>query len=163
MSRLQKYQQLVEEKVTQYLKVSDVSEEVVKWKPSENEWSILQVHCHVDEWMNFWIEDLLLAINSNEKWGRTLKDDDRLAAVRDVENQDIEEIRSKIVVAKDRVILELGNLDPDVLDIEKEHVVPRIGVKPLSFLIDHFIVEHIDKHINQVERNLKNYKQEVKN
>ncbi|WP_079527393.1 DinB family protein [Halobacillus hunanensis] len=162
MSRLQEYQQQVEQRVSQYLNVSDVSEDIVKWKPSEDEWSILQVHCHVNESLNFWTEDLLGAVNGNEKWGRTLKHEGRLAAVENVEGTNIQEIRSQIEASRDRVVNELGKLDPSVLDMEKEHVNPKFGVKPLSFLVEHFIVEHVDKHVSQAERNVNNYKQQVK-
>ncbi|WP_101845198.1 DinB family protein [Halobacillus sp. Marseille-P3879] len=161
MSKAEQYQQQIKEKVNTYLEVSDVSKEMVKWKPSKDEWSILQIHSHVNESLNFWIQDLLEAVEGKEKWGRTLKHEGRLAAVEDVENLDIESIREDIAASKDKGIAEIGKMSSEVFEKEKEHVNPKFGVKPLSFLVEHFIIEHIGKHITQVERNIANYKEKV--
>ncbi|SFK04285.1 DinB superfamily protein [Halobacillus dabanensis] len=161
MSLTEQYQQQIKDKVNTYLVVSNVSEEIVRWKPSEDEWSILQVHSHVNESLNFWIQDLVEAVDGKAKWGRTLKHEGRLKAVEDVEDLDIAGIRDEIDASKERVLTEIGKMDSEVFKQEKEHVNPKFGVKPLSFLVEHFIIEHIGKHITQVERNIANYKEKV--
>ncbi|WP_181348081.1 DinB family protein [Thalassobacillus sp. CUG 92003] len=161
MSKVDEYQQQIKENVNTYLEVSDVSKEIVKWRPSQDEWSILQIHAHVNESLNFWIQDLMEAVDGKEKWGRTLKHEGRLAAVENVEELNIDVIRDKIAASKDKVFAEIGKLDPEEFELKKEHVNPKFGVKPLSFLVEHFIIEHIGKHISQVERNIANYKENV--
>ena len=36
---------------------------------------------------------------------------------------------------------------------------PRFGEKPLSFVIDHLLVEHAEIHRRQIERNMAQYRE----
>lgn len=126
-------------------------------KPSEEEWSGMQIVAHVLEAVDFWIEDLeALLIVPGAKWGRNHEHVRRLAAVE-------EGVVSRL--KKDHVIAELKNLAERVEksfakvtieDLEKTapSYNPKFDGKPLSFLVDHLIVLHVEGHYNQLVRHL---------
>ncbi|WP_318503144.1 hypothetical protein [Bacillus sp. T3] len=48
----------------------------------------------------------------------------------------------------------LTKLDEDFLKVEAPSRNPRFGMKPISFIVDHLLVEHVIKHYGQIQRNL---------
>ncbi|MFD0828487.1 DinB family protein [Neobacillus sp. M.A.Huq-85] len=126
-------------------------------KPSENEWSAMQIVSHILEAVDFWVVDLeALLVVPGAKWGRNHEHVRRLAAVN-------EEIVSRI--NKDDAINALQNLVPKVeealLKVKEEDLVktapsynPNFDGKPLSFLVDHLIVQHVLGHYGQIVRHL---------
>ncbi|MED1467303.1 DinB family protein [Bacillus salipaludis] len=126
-------------------------------KPSENEWSAMQIVSHILEAVEFWVEDLeALLVVPGAKWGRNHEHVRRLAAVN-------EEIVSRI--NKDDAINVMQNLVPKVeealVKVKEEDLVktapsynPNFDGKPLSFLIDHLIVKHVLGHYGQIVRHL---------
>ncbi len=131
------------------------SEEVIQWKPSEEEWSIAQILNHVEEANRFWLQELKRTVANPEiKWGRGLDHQERLAAV-STGHYDTELTLNKINSFKTTIRQTLVNLNDSDLLIEATHKNPKFGKKPLSFLLDHFMVEHLEKHVSQIERNLK--------
>jgi hypothetical protein len=48
----------------------------------------------------------------------------------------------------------LSSLTEEQLAIESPSRNPRFGTKPLSFIVDHLLVEHAAKHCGQIKRNL---------
>ncbi|PAE43861.1 DinB family protein [Bacillus sp. 7884-1] len=126
-------------------------------KPSETEWSAMQIVSHVLEAVNFWVEDLeALLVVPGAKWGRNHEHVRRLAAVD-------ENVVSRI--KKEDAITALQNLVPKVEaalgkvkeeDLEKEapSYNPNFDGKPLSFLVDHLIVKHVTGHYGQLVRHL---------
>jgi 2-keto-4-pentenoate hydratase/2-oxohepta-3-ene-1,7-dioic acid hydratase in catechol pathway len=132
-------------------------EEVIQWKPSEEEWSIAQILNHVEEANRFWLQELKrIGANPEIKWGRGLDHKERLAAVSS-NHYDTELILNRIYSFKTTIRQTLVNLNDHDLLVEATHKNPKFGTKPLSFLVDHFMVEHLEKHVSQIERNLKNY------
>ena len=126
-------------------------------KPSESEWSAMQIVSHVLEAVDFWVTDLeALLIVPGAKWGRNHEHVRRLAAV------------DESVVAKlkrEEAIALLNELVPVVEstlqkvkeeDLEKTapSYNPNFDGKPLSFLIDHLIIKHVSGHLGQIVRHL---------
>jgi uncharacterized damage-inducible protein DinB len=126
-------------------------------KPSETEWSAMQIVSHVLEAVDFWVEDLeALLVVPGAKWGRNHEHVRRLAAVD-------ETVVSQI--KKEEAITALQNLVPKVeaalVKITEEDLVktapsynPNFDGKPLSFLVDHLIVKHVTGHYGQLVRHL---------
>jgi uncharacterized damage-inducible protein DinB len=128
-----------------------------RWKPSEEAWSILQVLCHVDEATNYWLDELLAVVRRERaEWGRGIQDPARLAAVDHAHEQDYEEVLQRIRRTADRAERVLMGLQDDDLSVTAPHRNPKFGVKPMTFLLDHFVVEHLGKHVDQINRNLAN-------
>ncbi|WP_026573911.1 DinB family protein [Bacillus sp. UNC438CL73TsuS30] len=126
-------------------------------KPSENEWSAMQIVSHILEAVDFWVADLeALLVVPGAKWGRNHEHVRRLAAVN-------EEIVSRI--NKDDAVNALQNLVPKVekalVKVKEEDLGktapsynPNFDGKPLSFLVDHLIVKHVLGHHGQIVRHL---------
>lgn len=126
-------------------------------KPSETEWSAMQIVSHILEAVEFWVKDLeALLVVPGGKWGRNHEHVRRLAAVD-------ETVVSRI--KKEDAIIALQNLVPKVeatlLKVKEEDLVktapsynPNFDGKPLSFLVDHLIVKHVSGHYGQLVRHL---------
>lgn len=126
-------------------------------KPSETEWSAMQIVSHILEAVEFWVEDLeALLVVPGAKWGRNHEHVRRLAAVN-------EDFVSRI--KKEDAITALQNLVPKVeaalLKVKEEDLVktapsynPNFDGKPLSFLVDHLIIKHVSGHYGQLVRHL---------
>ncbi|MDQ6596064.1 DinB family protein [Bacillus salipaludis] len=137
--------------------LKNTEEETLYVKPSENEWSAMQIVSHILEAVDFWVADLeALLVVPGAKWGRNHEHVRRLAAVN-------EEIVSRI--NKDDAINALQNLVPKVeealVKVKEEDLVktapsynPNFDGKPLSFLVDHLIVKHFLGHYGQIVRHL---------
>lgn len=126
-------------------------------KPSEEEWSVMQIANHVIEAVEFWIADLeALLIVPGAKWGRNHEHVRRLAAV---------EEKQVAAVSVEEAVLWLQSIVPMMMEtfakVETEDLEktapsynPNFDGKPLSFLIDHLIVKHVEGHLGQMERHL---------
>ena len=137
--------------------VKNTEEAALFIKPSENEWSAMQIVSHILEAVDYWVADLeALLVVPGAKWGRNHEHVRRLAAVD-------ENVVSRI--KKDYAISKLLNLVPKVeaalARVNEEDLVktapsynPNFDGKPLSFLVDHLIVKHVTGHYEQIVRHL---------
>jgi uncharacterized damage-inducible protein DinB len=137
--------------------LNNTDEAVLYVKPSETEWSAMQIVSHILEAVEFWVEDLeALLVVPGAKWGRNHEHVRRLAAVD-------ENVVSSI--KKENAITALQNLVPKVeaalVKVKEEDLVktapsynPNFDGKPLSFLVDHLIVKHVTGHYGQLVRHL---------
>ena len=126
-------------------------------KPSETEWSAMQIVSHIIEAVEFWAADLeALLVVPGAKWGRNHEHVRRLAAVD-------ENVVSRIT--QEDAIKALQNLVPRVeaalVKVTEEDLVKtapsyntNFDGKPLSFLVDHLIVKHVTGHYGQIVRHL---------
>ncbi|NWQ39898.1 DinB family protein [Bacillus sp. EB106-08-02-XG196] len=141
--------------ITTVLKKTD--EAALYVKPSETEWSAMQIVSHVLEAVDFWVDDLeALLVVPGAKWGRNHEHVRRLAAVDE---------NVVFRIKKEDAITALQNLVPKVekalVKVEEEDLVktapsynPNFDGKPLSFLVDHLIVKHVTGHYGQLVRHL---------
>ncbi|MCQ6282316.1 DinB family protein [Bacillus sp. EB600] len=135
--------------------VLGLSEETIRWKPSEDEWSIIQILCHVLEAVPYWLGEIAqIKAQPGELWGRNHLQEARLAAVTDTDKRSVEDVLKELESLKSQVGKELGTLNKDSLAIEAISRNPNFGTKPISFIVDHLIIEHVSKHYGQIERNL---------
>jgi hypothetical protein len=83
----------------------------------------------------------------------------RLAAVAQADHRKPDEVITEIKEGKKLVDAVLSELREEDLDVEAPHRNPKFGNRPVSFLLDHFMVEHIDRHIKQIDRILERISQ----
>ncbi|MGJ9385452.1 DinB family protein [Salipaludibacillus sp. CF4.18] len=136
--------------------VDGLSEEVIRQNPTEEEWSILQILTHLTEATPYWLGEMERVVESpGSKWGRGLKDPDRLSAVENTESLKVNVVIAEVKDLKEEVSNRVSRLNDAQLAEENPHRnFEKFGNKPVSFLIEHFIVEHTAKHHGQIERNL---------
>lgn len=135
-----------------------VSSDLLHWKPAEDKWSIMEVLVHVDEAIPYWLKEIeLLLATPGITWGRGLQDEQRLAALATAGSRSLDEVLASIEKAIDQVRQVLEPITEDQLKQESPSRNPRFGTKPLSFVIQHLLVEHAAVHDRQIKRNIEQY------
>lgn len=129
-------------------------EETIRWKPSETAWSVIEVLAHVEESLFYWPKELKAVVDKpGIEWGRGLQDPSRLAAPPRAADRSLGDILEGIARATQQGVGILGQLRDQDLLIESPSRNPRFAVKPMSFIVDHMLVEHLQKHLRQIQRN----------
>ena len=136
--------------------IDGLDEKVIRWNPTEEEWSIMQIISHLNEAIPYWLGEIKRVISEpGSKWGRGLDDESRLAAVSNPDELSIEEEIVKLKNVQQQVSDCLIQLSESQLSAENPHRnFEKFGYKPVSFIINHFLVEHVNKHYVQIQRNL---------
>ena len=133
---------------------------LVTWKPAADVWSVMEILCHVAEFVPYWTSQVLqVARRPDDLWGRDHTDTARLDAVQQAGARSLPEVVNAIKTgarASAAAIRELRDLD---LDAEATSRNPRWGRKPASFIVDHLLIQHVEKHLAQVQRNVTQYKE----
>ncbi|GAB7056646.1 MULTISPECIES: DinB family protein [unclassified Paenibacillus] len=137
-----------------------LSEDIIRWKPAEDKWSVIEVLCHVEEATPFWLNEIQALVKSpGIEWGRGLQHEGRLAAVAAAGGRSTGEVLQGIESSKAQVQAVLGTLTEEDLKAEAPSRNPRFGTKPLQFIVDHLLVEHLITHLNQINRNIGQYRE----
>jgi uncharacterized damage-inducible protein DinB len=159
MSQVESYRAKISSFIDQILDtVESLPEPVVRYKPSADQWSVLEVLAHVEEANQFWMKELKDTIqNPGRRWGRTLQNEARLAAVAKAPGRSVHDVVTGVRRTKDLIDRTLSGVDDAQLTIESESVNPKFGSKPLAFILEHFMVEHLEGHLNQIRRNINAY------
>lgn len=153
--------QSIQETIDEIVRVSkELSEEVIQWKPAEDKWSIIEVLCHVEEATPYWLNEVQALLKSpGIEWGRGLQHEGRLAAVAKAGERSTSDVLQGIEKSKAQVQEILGTISEADLKVESPSRNPRFGTKPLQFIIDHLLVEHLITHLNQIKRNIGQFKE----
>jgi uncharacterized damage-inducible protein DinB len=129
--------------------------ELVTWIPAEGVWSVMDILCHIREFVPFWTnETMRIARRPHEPWGRDHTDAGRLAAVANTASYNVDDVLADIRQAVQRSAETLNGLRDADLAVEATSRNPRWGVKPASFVIDQLLVQHVEKHLGQIRRNV---------
>ncbi|THE11384.1 DinB family protein [Bacillus timonensis] len=137
--------------------VNGLSEETIRWQPTNDEWSIMQIMAHIVEALPYWIEEIKLLVETpGKEWGRNHLHEGRLEAVKPetVDAISVVEMVKKLEKVKQTVQAGIEHLTEEQLSAEATSVNPNFGTKPLSFIIEHLIDQHVNKHEGQMNRNL---------
>jgi uncharacterized damage-inducible protein DinB len=148
--------QSVEESLDNFIQTLEgLSEEMIRKQPSEEEWSIMQIVCHVLEALPYWMKEVEnIQAAPSELWGRNHLHEGRLEAVNTTEVRSVAEVLGELKELKVQMAEKLAKLDEATLAITATSKNPNFGTKPISFIVDHLVVEHASKHYRQVQRNL---------
>jgi uncharacterized damage-inducible protein DinB len=131
---------------------------LIHWMPAEGVWTIMDILCHIREFVPFWTDEVLRIVRRpDEPWGRTHADPARLAAVADTGSQSLDAVLEGIERAVADAIARLGDLTDLELAKEATSKNPRWGLKPASFVVDDLLVEHVKKHLGQIRRNIRQF------
>lgn len=129
--------------------------DLMTWIPAEGVWSVMDILCHIREFIPFWTDETLRIVREpHEIWGRDHTDARRLAAVTNTASHELEEVLGDIWRTVQRSASTLARLSDADLAIEAMSKNPRWGRKPASFVVDHLLVEHVEKHLGQIRRNV---------
>ncbi|WIG34622.1 DinB family protein [Bacillus toyonensis] len=143
--------------------VKSLPEEIIRWKPSKDEWSVMQIITHVAEAIPYWAKEISNIKLSNENlWGRGLTDEVRLQVVSEenINRKTVEEVIEQLSSIPITIENVLHTLTDEELHIQAPSRNPRFENKPINFIVNHLIVEHTEKHCKQIERNVSKYNQD---
>ena len=137
--------------------VNRLDEDTIRWNPSSEEWSIIQIVSHVAEAIPYWVKQIQnIKLDPSAEWGRGLQDEDRLYAVSEekINKSDIKELVSAIEEIPAKVNKCLRALSVKDMEIVAPSRNPNFKGKPIQFIVDNLIVKHIEGHVSQIKRNL---------
>jgi uncharacterized damage-inducible protein DinB len=138
--------------------VQKLPSELITWIPAEGVWSVMDNLCHIREFVPFWTAEAVRIVRRpDESWGRDHTDAARLAAVADTAAYPIDEVAADIRREVRKAAETLRELTDADLAVEARSRNPRWDVKPASFVIDHLLVEHLEKHRGQILRNISQF------
>jgi uncharacterized damage-inducible protein DinB len=128
---------------------------LVRWHANPEVWSIMDILCHIEEFIPYWTAQLLNVVDhSEEPWGRDHTHPDRLAAVQDTASKDIETVENAIRASVRESARTIRRLKEADLDVEAPSKNPRWGTKPAGFIVDHLLLVHLANHLGQIRRNI---------
>lgn len=134
---------------------NELSEDTIRWNPTEDEWSIIQILNHLVEALPYWLNEIKQILEApGKEWGRGLTDKARLAAVSNTDPLTVSNVLKDLEAVKPQVEEVLSSLTEEQLSTESPSRNPRFGTKPISFIVNHLLVEHAAKHCGQIKRNL---------
>ncbi|MFB5188781.1 DinB family protein [Alicyclobacillus fastidiosus] len=128
------------------------------WKADAATWSVAQILAHVAEFEQFFSQDVLrLRDNPGTSLGRTMDHADRVQAVQLTGTESLQDLLRSIEQSRQVTVDMLDNLSDADLLAEGSH--PKFGVRTIEWEIGHFLTEHLEKHIGQVNRTKLAYQQ----
>ncbi|MFV2047186.1 DinB family protein [Metabacillus sp. YM-086] len=142
--------------------VKDLSENEIRWNPSTEEWSIMQIITHVTEAIPYWVKEIQqIKKHPEQTWGRGLTDETRLKTVSEenVNSLQVSDVLDQLASIPVDVEETLQALSSEDLAIIAPSRNPRFDGKPVEFIVNHLIVEHVEKHYHQIQRNLSKFNQ----
>jgi uncharacterized damage-inducible protein DinB len=119
--------------------------------PAENEWTIMQNLAHVVEFMPYWAGEIEKVIaKPGGEFGRTPEHVGRLQGISEHEMDSLSKIKAALPRSYARLNEVLGRLKESDLELTGKHV--RYGEKPLDWLIEEVVTNHLNGHVEQIKR-----------
>lgn len=117
--------------------------------PTENEWSVMENLAHIVEFMPYWGNEVAkLVAQPGQKFGRTIDDEGRQAALREHGHDSLVQLRAALPASYARLDDALGKLNDSDLELTGRH--SRYGEKTLEWFIEDFITRHLRDHVAQI-------------
>ncbi len=140
--------------------VTRLPPDLVTWQPDAGVWSVMDILCHVQEFVPYWTSETMRVIEDPQvRWGRDHTDLDRLAAVTDTAARRLTDVQQAIRHGAAQSAATLSRLSDADFDVEATSKNPRMGQKSAGFIVDHLIIGHVEKHIGQIRRNVTQFQQ----
>ncbi|WP_018924920.1 DinB family protein [Salsuginibacillus kocurii] len=165
MGRITDYQTTIADQLDFFIeKGQELPDEIIQYKPSNEEWSIQEILAHTEEFPLYFTKELIEVIKHDQpEWGRGFEHPERLAAVNAAFDRETSSLLDGLAQTKTTVQERLDAIEDEDLDRVTPHRNPKFGEKPMQFLIDHFLVEHLETHQNQLNRVVNQYQNQTQN
>ena len=110
----------------------------------------MQNLAHIVEFMPYWAGEIeKLHAEPGCEFGRTHEDVGRLQGISEHEMDSLSSIKAALPGSYARLDGVLGRLKDSDLQLTGKHV--RYGEKPLDWLIDEFVTDHLIGHVEQIK------------
>jgi uncharacterized damage-inducible protein DinB len=136
-------------------KVKGLSSEALHREPAPGEWSVMMTLGHVSEVLPYWSRQarrVALSDRDDELIGRALDDPDRVGAVERHATARVDDILPLLRDGLAEAARTVRDLPPDRWSRTAQH--PRLGAITVEYIVEHFLVEHVEEHLGQIERAL---------
>jgi len=138
--------------------VRSLPAELITWIPGAGVWSVMDILCHIREFVPYWTGQTQRMLGTPaEPWGRDHTDTARLAAVTNTAAYRLDDVLGDIGREVRQSAFTLAALSDADLTVEATSRNPRWGLKPVSFVVDHLLVQHVEKHLGQIRRNVRQF------
>lgn len=132
--------------------------ELIFWIPGDGVWTVMDNLCHIREFVPFWTAEARQMVRFPSKpWGRDHAHAGRLAAVTNTAELRLDDVLDDIRREVEASASALEGLSDADLAVTATSVNPRWDVKPASFVVDHLLVQHVEKHLGQIRRNVRQF------
>jgi uncharacterized damage-inducible protein DinB len=132
--------------------------ELLHWHPLPDVWSVMDILCHIEEFIPYWTAQTLGAVKHPEReWGRNHADEARRAAVANTAARSLAEVTKNIRAFAGQSAAAIAALTDADLDVEARSRNPRWGMKPAGFIVEELLVVHLEKHLGQIRRSETQY------
>lgn len=140
--------------------VTALPAELISWKPAADVWSVMEILCHVAEFVPYWTSQTTqVASRPDEEWGRTHTDTARIDAVARAGSRTLDDVTSEIRTGVRDSAATLRAMSDASFETEAMSRNPRWGLKAAAFVVEHLVVEHVEKHLGQVRRNVSRFRE----
>jgi hypothetical protein len=136
-------------------KVRGRSSEALHRQPSPGEWSVMMALGHVSEVLPYWSQQatrVAMSDRDDEPIGRALDDPDRLGAVERHADGRVEDVLPLLRDGLAEAMHSLRNLPADRWSRTALH--PRLGPITVEYIVEHFLVSHVEEHLSQIDATL---------
>lgn len=157
---LQEIKESLQHSQKSFLKLLDevVPTQKLYTRPSFEEWSCGIVFWHIGEARVFFVNEIQKVLHDPSlSIGRKMDNPARLANIEEADKvqPSSAEIRDRLEKSYAEITRLFEKLTPADLEKEIQHMNPKFGLMKLRDFIDHFIVEHDNIHVAQVNRVVK--------
>jgi hypothetical protein len=140
--------------------VARLPHELITWKPAEGVWSVMDILCHDEEFVPYWTAQAQQVVRDPDQiWGRDHTHEGRLAAVENTASRILSGVEASIRDAVRQSAETLRQLSDADFAAEAPSRNPRWGRKPVSFIVDDLLIQHVEKHVGQIKRNAAQYQE----
>jgi hypothetical protein len=134
--------------------VAHLPREVITWKPADGVWTVMDILSHVEEFVPYWTTQAVQIVKDPDQiWGRDHTHKGRLAAVENTASRNLSDVEVAIRDAVRQSAETLRGFSDADLAVEAASRNPRWGRKPVSFIVDDLLIQHVEKHLGQIKRN----------
>lgn len=118
--------------------------------PTEDEWTIMESLAHIMELMSYWADEVAkLVAQPGQNFGRSMQQEERLAALRDHGRDSLEQMKAALPGCYIYLDEALSRLQDSDLQLTGHHII--FGERTLGWFIDDLIVEHLRNHVEQMK------------
>jgi uncharacterized damage-inducible protein DinB len=118
--------------------------------PAVGEWPVMSTLAHVAEMLPYWAHQAEgIARVPGQPFGRLHDDPGRLGAIEQHGQDAAEVVRDGLQASLAEAVQTLRELPAAALTLSGQH--PRRGSMQVDELIDAFMVEHIEEHVQQID------------
>jgi uncharacterized damage-inducible protein DinB len=131
---------------------------LIHWRPAPQVWSVMDNLSHIVEFVPYWTGEVQAIVRDpTQLWGRDHTHAGRLAAVADTSHEQLDDVLASVRAVVNESAATLDALPEESLAIEATSRNARWGRKPVSFIVEHLLVQHLQSHRAQIERTARQF------